>query len=225
MTGTMDEFDMLMYELVHEEGPRLLEENRRFRDKVPPRSEASARAVIAALGAGTAAKRALGLAGQGKLLTLAAAVTLTAAITGGALIASPTVRQHAGRAVSAVVETVTAQRAASRAPGDYIIPSPGEEFTVQESVDTDTLAYVWFAAGDRAALVEIASKLPEGTAIPEDAEPMPIGGTVGLCYEIDAAQYMIWQDGGVTILISLKNEDRQALLDYAERFAAANEIG
>ena len=222
MTRKNDDFALLMDALAREEGARLLRENEAWRDRVPEKGDRAVRAGLAALGAGLAAagvRRSAGLLRR-VLLPLLAGVTAAAVAAGGVVAAVPSLRESFCAWLSA--PGGAAAVGAARSPGDYLIPAPGEDFTLREESRSDTVQYKWFEAGERAALVELALRLPEDGSVPESAEPAAVGSLRGFCWQRDAAWYLTLTDGEVSILISLKNADREALFTYAALFAAAN---
>ena len=77
----------------------------------------------------------------------------------------------------------------------------------------------------KSVLIEIARRLPEGSGIPADAEPVTVGTLVGWAYEQEGARWLLLRDGETSILLSLNSGDAEALTEYAETFAKANGIG
>lgn len=220
--GAAFDFDTLMEELLRVDGERLLAINRSRAADVPAGVDAAARRALGQLGKTAAAGRAAA-GGVARRVVLPAVVGLAAvtAVTAGGLAASPALRDRAADALGFLSDTAP-RRVQTRSPADYVIPSPGEDFTVQEEASGGTVVYKWFASDTKAVLVEIAGRLPEDAAVPEEAEPAAVEGGVGWYYELDAANYFRFTDGGAEILISFRNADRETLLAYAERFIEAN---
>ena len=223
-----DEFETLMAELARVEGPRLRSENDRWRDRVPERARRSAEAAVFGAGAalGLAAVRRGAAVTLPKWLVLALSTALALSIvTGGALLASPALRENAAALLQARTAQSESAQTAQRSPGDYVIPLPGADWSEQEGIKTESLQYRWFVSGERAVLIEIARRLPEGSGIPADAEPVTVGTLVGWAYEQEGARWLLLRDGETSILLSLNSGDAEALTEYAETFAKANGIG
>ena len=210
------------------EGPRLRSENERWRDRVPERARRSAEAAVLGAGAalGLAAVRRGAAVTLPKWLVLALSTALALSIvTGGALLASPALREGASALLQARTARTESAQTVERSPGDYVIPLPGTDWSEQEGIKTESLQYRWFVSGERAVLVEIARRLPEGSGIPADAEPVTVGTLVGWAYEQEGARWLLLRDGETSILLSLNSGDAEALREYAETFAEANGIG
>lgn len=213
---------------------RFLEINEEYRDEVPESFDAAAEKTFremaswVALGSVPASVRQA--ASSAKAATIGAAKTgaagacikVLSAVLAAALIGvgSIAVIPGAGNAVKSVLHTEQAEPAGTKAPEDYSIPSPGENYTLREDVSSGRMAAKWFEAERRHLMVQIAKTLPE---LPEgDCEAVSIGGSIGLYYEDEGDQQLLLQDGGMYILIQMHNASRQELMDYAELFAEAN---
>lgn len=224
-------FDELMAQA---RADRFLRLNAAWRDRVPAHTDRAAerafRQMEAWIAAGavpaqaqppaaeTRLPRRAGGAGASAALKLAAVTTSAAVLLGaGSYIASPAVRD----AVNGALGAARTADAGSRRPADYVIPSPGEGYTLRADVATDTMAAKWFVADRRLLMVQISGQLPEE---PEgDGEIVVVGGMVGMAYDVEGDRQLIIRDGENSILIKMFNADRQELLDYAAVFAAANE--
>lgn len=154
----------------------------------------------------------------------AAAIAVSAAVLAGAgtCAISPAAREYAVRAISAVIQSVQPEKSAARQPGAYIIPSPGEDFTVTDESQSERMTAKWFAGGRRQMLVEIAYKLPDELVKTEDIEYVTVGGLPGTLYETEGMELLVLRDGSVYILIEYFNAGREALMEYAEALLAQN---
>ena len=211
------ELESLLRELTEVKGEALLEEEADWHDRVP---EAFRAAGLAALALARPRKRTPPLAGRPLIAALS--LVTAAAVAAGAYAASPALRA-AARGLFPPQAVSTEAPVSARAPGGYVIPSPGADYTLWEGTDTETLQYRWFTAGERAVLVEIAYRLPNGNALPADAQPVVLDRLVGWGYEQDGAQFLLLRDGETSILLSMIGGDKEALWDYAELFAEANQ--
>ena len=230
--------DQMLEELLRRDRTdRLLRRNERWRERVPEHVDraaehafqrmqtwidagrAPAESLSGPAGAGTAGAAAAGL-GAWKLtaLILTAAVLLAV----GACTVSPALRESVGALFDPTQAGQTAERSAGKAPGDYVIPSPGEGFELRSEAVSDTLAVKWFAAERRLLMVQIAEQLPEEPAAEHLVDGVEIGGLPGAVFELDGDQELLLRDGNVLILIRYWNADREDLLDYAETLVAAN---
>lgn len=210
---TDDALDSLLYELFERKSAALAETEAYWHDRVPERFRNAGRDALLMLSAPAARVR---TPRRGLALGLAA-VLAAGAVSAGALALSPSLR---GRA-SALFGAAYTEPLREREPMDYVIPSPGEEFTVRDEAAGQAMVYRWYGAEHSMVLVEIARELPEDAAQTEDAEAVTVGGMWG-SYCADTRSLLL-HDGAVSILIQYWNGEREDILAYAEAFAAANE--
>lgn len=203
----------------------------RWRDQVPASTDRAAERAFSEMDAGIAAglplaavgREAAGAAAKAAgtavgIRVLAIAVAAAAVVGAGGYAAVPAVRQYVHRLAGAVLPA-----SRDRSPEDYVIPSPGEAFRVQEEVVNDRMAVRWFRSDTQLFLVEIAYELPEG-AVPNDSpEYVTVAGRAAALYESEDIGLVILSDGALSILVECFNADRQTLLDYAALLAAQNE--
>lgn len=156
--------------------------------------------------------------------TLAVAVSASVLIGVGVCAASPAVSERARSLMpqSRIRAEQGADRPAKK-PGDYIIPSPGEDFEVTDESQSERVTARWFTAERSQVLVEIAYKLPDELVRTEDIEYVTAGGLPGTLYETEEMSILILWDGDVYILIEYFNAGDSALMDYAAALAATNE--
>ena len=217
------DIEQLLQLMACEDGKALLNEESAWESRVPAGVDEAAKAAKAAAAAGTAApwlapaKAATTIAKR-----IAAGVAAVAVITGisaAAYRVSPSLREAAAPLLSSLpfVSSLAGEEAA---PGDYIIPSPGEGFAVSEEFSSDTLVYRWFKSEDADVLVQVAYVLPQIGA--QDAESIQVGALQGICASADGSTYVEMRDGDILIRIVWSGSDREALLAYADTFEAAN---
>ena len=157
----------------------------------------------------------------GKLLLISLAAAL--AICGGAVAASPGLRGAAAEWFG-TIGLFAEQRTGSetdKAPGDYVIPSPGEGFRVTDETRSERLAAVWYTAERRQVMVQIAYALSEDAAL-SDAEELELGGLTGWCREREGTVRLTLRDGKVWISVQYFNADRETAEAYAEAIVASN---
>lgn len=211
-------------------------DEREWRDRVPESLDNR----VAALAAGaipfepaldrlmprpsTVVKKAASAAAKGGMALKAIAITVAAAaaVSAGACAASPAVRGRVGGLLAACARISDTRSALS--PGDYIIPSPGEGFTVTDEAKSANMHGCWFTSDDREALVQIAASLPEGTEVSEDAEAIPVGDRWGTIEETESTCVLILNDGGVMIRVEFWGAQRDEVIDYAAGLLAENHM-
>ena len=148
----------------------------------------------------------------------AVALAASAAVGAGGYAASPALRET----VSAVLTAQRSETAPERTPGEYVIPSPGEGFSVtDEAVGTKTRG-CWFTSADREMLVQIACRLPEGAELSDDAELLFVDDVPAYYEQTDTTRVLLLRDGGVLIRIEIWGAEQEELIDYARRLLEAN---
>jgi hypothetical protein len=129
----------------------------------------------------------------------------------------------AGTDRPAASETLQPRRAV---PGDYVIPSPGEDFTVTETVDDQRLVCRWFTSAEQELMVQIAYKLPLEITGAEGTEIIDLNGRVAAVYLEQGEQKLVeLRDGEILLQIEYYNADKEEVLAYAAALAEANGIG
>lgn len=218
-------FDCLMRayraELLMEEGPALRGQVPESTDRAAERAFRKMEACIAsgsAVPAGRAAVKAAAKAGAAAKI-LAVIVGGSVLIGAGSYAASPAVRERVGRLFS----YAHTDRAARRSPGEYVIPSPGEGFSVTDELVSEYMHGCWFTMGEREVLVQIAEELPPEAGQDGGAEVVTVGGAWGTYAETGDTLTLILHDGDVLIRIETLGADREGLLAYAAALLAANE--
>lgn len=223
MVTRNDALDALMREYIDDEGARLLEQEALWHGRVPESTDRAARAALAAAGSGAALGRARPAHGLPSAVAavraLAMAAAAAAVVSVGAYAVSPAVRSFVSGLFAG--EALTDARAA-RAPGEYVIPPLGDEYTVVDEGVGERLAYRWFTGPEYEVLVEIAYRLPEDMDGAENVEFIAAGGLWGTYCEAEDTCLAILRDRDVFILVEFWGGDRQAVLDYAERLVEAN---
>ena len=170
----------------------------------------------------TAAKAAGGSKAAGAVTAvkvLAVAAAGAAVIGMGTLAAVPAARQGLGQLLAP--ERAETAQTVSRLPGAYVIPSPGEDFTVTDQAQSDTLNARWFTSAHQQVLVQIARQLPEESS-EGAAEAVTAGGLSGALYQSGSTQVLLLRDGDVLLRVQYFNGDRDTLLAYGQALAAAN---
>lgn len=175
-------------------------------ERLAPRHTGAGKRAASAVKTGTA------------LRTIAIAAASAAVISVGAFTVSPTVRER----VDAWFDICAVQARRAAAPGEYIIPSPGERYTVTDEAQSARMHGCWFTSEEREVLVQIAQSLPDGAEVSDDAEAVVVGGCAGLIEENGDTQVLILDDGGVMIRVELWGGDRDEIIDYAGRLLSAN---
>ena len=150
-----------------------------------------------------------------KLIPGALIALLGAAVVTAGVFFIPPIRNTVFPASEAGI-TARAERAAK----DYVIPAPWEGGSVLQEASGEHMAFRWFQKGQYQVIVEIAESLPHGADLSGKAEEITVGGIPGAWYP--DAQALLLQDGANYIYIGYWNGEKQALLDYAAAFAAAN---
>ena len=212
---TDEQFDALLGEILREAGERLTEEDREWHDKVPEDFRKAGRDTIAAMSALVLPRKKPRLP-PGKRLLLAAALTLSAAgaVTAGGYYGIPSVHAWVDGRIAAVArENETARR-----PADYVIPDPGEEFTLRDEAFTGGMAYRWFVTDRRQVIVEIAPELPENLSF--QGESVAVAGLPAVYSEEEQALLLF--DGNAEIYIGYWNGTREETIAYAETLLEAN---
>ncbi len=155
-------------------------------------------------------------------LKIAAVTVGAAALIGlGSYAAVPALREAVNDSLGAAqTQSLREVQREAKAPADYVIPSPGEDYSLKEELSTGTVAAKWFVAERRLLMVQIAPSLQETP--PADSETVTVGAMVGALWEQEGDRLLLLHDGQVTVLIRMFNAERQEILDYAEAFAEAN---
>ncbi len=217
------DIEELLQLMVAADGKELLKDEQAWADKVPAGVDKAAKAAKAAAAAGTAspwlapAKATANIAKR--IAAGVAAVAVIAGISTAAYRVSPSLREAAAPLLSSLPFVSSLQRE-ERTPGDYIIPSPGEDFAVTQEMATESMVYRWFSSEDANVLVQVATVLPAISSVSE--EGVQIGAMQGACGETDGGVYVQLQEGEVFIRIVWSGGDREALLDYAALFEEVN---
>lgn len=147
-------------------------------------------------------------------LTIAAAVVLSV----GACVVSPTVR---GLTKQVFTSVLGAESVPARTPDSYIIPSPGEDFSLTNEAEGDNMLARWFTSDRMEALVEIAYRLPENTSA-DAGEVVTVGDMWGTYRETGGTGVLILRDGDVYIHVEFWGADREEIMRYAEALVQAN---
>lgn len=210
-------------------GDLLLAGEARWRSEVPDSTERAAERAFSAMdaciaaglplaAAGTSAAKGTGAAairaagGLGALKIVAITLAASAVIGAGGYAAVPAVREYVHSLVQASETTGT-----GRTPQEYDIPSPGEEFWIEQEVSNERLAVRWFRSDTQLYLVEIAYELPEGYELTESPSYVTVGGRPAALYEAEDTALLILREGELSVLVECFHADRQALMDYAEK--------
>lgn len=191
------------------------------------RAWAAVGAVPAAAGGAAFARSAGGIRHISGLKVAAITVGAAALIGAGGYIASPAVRGAIDSAIqiqSRETGSVSVREAQEQKhPGDYIIPDPGDGFTLREEVAADHTAARWFEDGNRQLMVQIAWQLPEEPDEDDRLKTVVVGGIPGTLYDVDGDKQLILRDGRVVILIKMWQADTDEILAYASALTEANE--
>lgn len=219
-TNESSEFDTLLREIFEDAGDRLWAEDRLWHDRVPDSAKAAGRETLSAMSAALVRParpgRAAGLT-LGKRLLIGAAVLLSSAslVTSAVFYASPALRERAAARFVA-----DAAQPGAKAPAEYVIPAPWEEYEITDEGEGEAMVYKWFDGGRKQVLVEIAGRIPADYTVPADAAPVSPGGLYGLYSDTD--ETLLIEDGGVYIVIRYWNVEEDEALAYAETLIAAN---
>lgn len=209
------EFDRLMRDYALD---RLVERQDELNAAVPDSTDRAAEQAFRKMeamvssGAYSGAARAGAAAAAAKAVVIS--VTAAAVLCAGSYALSPTVR-------SAVDGLVGIEAPApSKQPGEYIIPSPGEDFSVTDEAEGERMAARWFKSDRQQVMVQIAYRMPED--IDTGQEFITVGGLPGTLTEADDTETLTLRDGTVIIRIQYFNADREELIGYAERLISMN---
>ena len=230
MDFTDERFGSMIEEMVRAEGDELLKTEELWHAAVPKSTDAAALAAIGTVLPYAAPAVGRAAAGSGLLKAAkAAAIALGAAavVAVGAVTVSPTLRGEVSALLSgaerpAVVQSVQQQRAV---PGAYVIPSPGEDFAVTQTVDDERLVCRWFTSDTQELMVQIAYKLPQEITGLADTEPVEVNGTSAVYLEQGDQKLLELRDREVVIQIEYFNAEKDEVLAYAALLAEANGIG
>ncbi len=236
MEFTDERFGSLMKEMVRTEGEELLKVEETWHAAVPKSTDEAAMAAIGtvmpfaapAAGSAAAGHAAAGAAVGKAVKTAAVALAALAVVAVGAVTVSPTLRDNVsalltGGNSSAVSQSVHQGRAV---PGDYMIPSPGEGFTVTQAVDDERLLCRWFTSDVQELMVQVAYKLPAEIAGAEGSEPVRLGETIAAVYFEQGEQKIVeLRDGEIVLQVEYFNAEKDEVLAYAALLAEVNGIG
>lgn len=205
---TTEEFDALLEESLRYTGDRLYEEDRTWRDSVPDSFASAARASVA----DPVRTRPVLPAAKGILLAAVLTLSAAGAVTAGVYYGSPAVREAVNRRI------VAADAAQAKAPADYVIPDPWEEYELVDEAAGDSMVYKWFRKDKKQVLVEIGYRLPADMQL--TGEAVTVGGLEGV-YRAESPAVLLHGDG-VDIFIGCWNGSREDTLAYAAALIEAN---
>lgn len=221
-------FAAMLREMLNDEGGALLEEERRWHDRVPAQLDRTAMACLSAPSAAAAERpirtpslpASAALSGWRLALAGLGAAALLAA---GTVAAVPALRARVVSLLPApAVQETEAPGLLGDSPGDYQIPLPGPDYTVTDEARSERLAYRWFTSPDRELLVKIAYRLQEDRAAGGETEYVQLGPLWGTYCEADSTRLLILRDGPVFLLFESWGGTREELVEYAERLIASN---
>ena len=235
MARRNDWLEKLLWEYAAAEDRRLSAAEQTWRRRVPPELDETVRRLQSgdlppkpllgrpcparSLPHAAPARAAGGLtAGRVTLLSAAAAALLA----GGAYTLSPPLRA-AVNALFCPPAQQQEEHVQQRTPREYVLPSPGEEFTVTDEAVGETMQGRWYTSEEMEVLVQVAYRLPEDTSHTENVELVTVGRLWGTYHEAGGTRLLILRDGEVFIHIEFWGAEKETLFAYAELLAAANE--
>lgn len=230
MDFTDESFSRMMREMIRSEGESLLKTEEVWHSAVPASVDKAALAAIGggllpytAPAAGKTAGAFLAKAVKVAGLSLAAAAVVAA----GVVTVTPSLQEGVAALLAGGERPVSAAQPAARrqAPGDYVVPSPGEDFALTEAVDDERLLVRWFTSEAQELMVQVAGRLPSEISGREDAELVDLGGAVGSYLEQGEQKLLELRDGDVVLQITFYRAEKEEVLDYGILLAEANDIG
>lgn len=214
MAGNRIKFDRLLQDYALD---RLVQQRDALNAQVPESMDRAAEAAFQKMGAMAAAGAYTGIPkiGAGLAAVKAAVISVTAAavLIAGSCALVPVIRSAVDRA--AIEETAKA-----KAPADYEIPSPGDDFTVTDEASSERIAARWFKSDHQQVMVQIAYSLPDSSLVGQ--EYAAVCGIPAAVTETDDTQILTIQHGDVFIQIQYFNAERAELIAYAERLISMN---
>lgn len=231
MDFTDESFSRMMREMVRAEGESLLKTEEVWHSAVPASVD---KAALAAIGGGLLpyTAPAAGKAAAGTFLAKAAKVAglslaAAAVVAAGVVTVTPSLREGVAALLTGEERPAAAAQSAAhrQVPGDYVIPSPGEDFALTEALDDERLIVRWFTSDSQELMVQVAGRLPAEISGREDAELVDLGGAVASYLEQGEQKLLELRDGNVVIQITCYRAEKDEVLAYGTLLAEANGIG
>lgn len=213
---TDEAFEALFAEMLGRRGNLLIAEEARWHDRVPERVRNAGFAALASPAAGSVLPKPRLPLVRGLLIAAAAAVA-AGAVTTAAHHTLPALCEYAEHAPF----FAAAQPDDARAPEEYVIPAPWEDYTVRDEAASEHMLYKWFGGGRKQVLVEIARTLPEDLSQTGALEAVVVSGTAGAYCEENRS--LLLYDDRMCIYIRYWNGSRDDVFDYAAALIEANQ--
>lgn len=210
--------DELFREYERQEEKRCKAVNEQWKSRVPESMDSMVRAL--ALGAIPAKPKLMKAVAAGsaavalKVTAVAVASALTLGV--GAYAVSPAVRD--------CVDSIISGKAydQKRGPKDYVIPDPGEDYSLTDEASGENMTAKWFTSDKAELMVQIAYRLPEDPNSSENVDLVTVGPLWGTYQEAENTGLLILRDGEILILIETWGAERAELMSYAEMLVQSN---